>query len=60
MLIQPWYDLFAKFAKWGNTIWNLYVLVSIAQVPPLAMPMVVVGAIHRYLALRSAFTMKTH
>jgi len=29
------------------------------QVPPLATPMVVIGAISRYLALSTAFTMKT-
>jgi len=36
------------------------VLVTMAQVPSLATLMVVVGAISRYLALRTAVTMKTH
>ena len=31
-----------------------------AQVPPLATPMVVVGGIARYLVLSAAFTMKSH
>jgi len=43
----------------GDT-WNLYILVVMAQVPPFATPMVVVGAISRYLALSAAFTMKKH
>ena len=38
----------------GDTLWNLYILVTMAQVPPLAIPMVVVGAISRYLALSTA------
>ena len=40
----------------GDTLWNLYILVAMAQVPPLATPMVMVGAISRYLSLSSAFT----
>jgi len=28
-----------------DTLWNLYILVTMAQVPPLATPVVVVGAI---------------
>jgi len=44
----------------GDTLWNLYILVAMAQVPPLATPMVVVGDISRYLALSTVFTMKTH
>jgi len=40
----------------GDTLWNLYILVTMAQVPPLATSMVVVGAISRYLSLSSAFT----
>jgi len=44
----------------GSTLWNLCILVAMAKVPPLAAPMVVVGAISRYLALSAAFTIKTH
>jgi len=36
------------------------ILVTMAQVLPLATPMVVVGAISGYLSLSSAFTRKTH
>jgi len=43
----------------GDTLWNLYILVTMAQVPPLATPMVVVGAVSRYLSLGSAFTKTT-
>jgi len=43
-----------------DTSWNLYILVAMAQVPPLATPMVVAGAISRNLALSTVFTMKTH
>jgi len=43
-----------------DTLWNLYILVSMAKVPPLATTTVVVGAISRYLALSSAFAMQTH
>jgi len=43
----------------GDTLWNLYSLVAMAQVPSLAIPMVVVAAISRYLALSTAFIMKT-
>jgi len=35
-------------------------LMTMAQVPPGATPMVGVGAISRYLALSTAFTLKTH
>jgi len=44
----------------GDTLWKLYILVTMAQVPPLDTPMAVIGAISRYLALITAFTMKTH
>ena len=60
MLIQPWYDLFVKLAKWGTHLYNLYNLVTMVQVPSLVTPMVVVGDIPRYLALTTAFTVKTH
>jgi len=43
-----------------DTLWYLYILVTMAQEPPLAKPMGVVGAIPRYLTLSSAFSMKTH
>jgi len=42
----------------GDTSWNLYTALTMAQVSPLATPMVVVGAISRYLALSTAFTME--
>jgi len=38
----------------GDTSWNLYILVTLDT------PMAVIGAISRYLALITAFTMKTH
>jgi len=37
---------FCKIGKMGDTLLNLYILVTIAQVPPLVMPMVVVGTIY--------------
>jgi len=36
---------FCEISKMGDTLLNLYILVAIAQVPPLATPMVVVGAV---------------
>jgi len=30
----------------GYTLWNLYILVTMAQVPPLARPTVVVGVLY--------------
>jgi len=44
----------------GDALWNLDILMTMAQVPPLDTPMVVVGAISRFLALIAAFTMETH
>jgi len=35
----------------GDTLWNLYILVTMAKVPALAIPMFVVSVISRYLAL---------
>jgi len=40
----------------GDTLWNLYILVTMAQVPPLAIPELVVGAISTYLALSTAIS----
>ena len=57
MFTQP--QSFCKISKMGDASWNLYILVTMAQVPLLATPMVVAGAISRYLALITAFTVKT-
>ena len=54
MFTQPQNDLFCKFGKMGDTLWNLYILVTMAKVPALAMPMFVVGVISRYQALSTA------
>ena len=54
VVVQP----FCKIGKMGGTLWNLCILVAMAKVPPLAAPMVVVGAISRYLALSAALLLK--
>jgi len=51
---------FCKIGRMGDALWNLDILMTMAQVPPLDTPMVVVGAISRFLALIAAFTMETH
>jgi len=43
MFTQPWYDLFVTLAKWGHIVEFIY-FGDHAQVPPLATPVVVVGA----------------
>jgi len=41
----------------GDALFNLYILVTMVQVPPLGTPMVVAGAISRYLALSTDETL---